>query len=451
MFAYLPTGIPNKFMEDRKMAAKKYKTLVIVGSGPVGMVSALLFKEYFENVILLERQSKESFLQDHGFTFPIVFSPASIKILETIGVWEGIRAERSEFFGVVINKRILGMDFKFTSSKQGVYSHWRNHTISQLYARIVEKGIPVHFDARVEGIDFQGNVCKEASLGDLSFDLLLGADGINSQVRRSMAKNHPKFKENEFGVKFLDRWYAYRLPATGALRERFLGGDRFFASNVFVDNLADFPGEKFRVVTTGMRQPAEEISILIKYSADIDLPRLKFLNEIFLGPFMVPQPEIDAAWAEGYAGKFEQVYTPTFTLNKVLLVGDAAHGFESTGDLINLGIASLGSFHERFTRLPDVASALREYDETIGNDLRFYAEFSYQRSKEKIAFEVSSIEFASKLGITKRHPALFGIYEDDFEIHSYMKAYQRDILKSRQIVLGIPLAVLLMLLLSKFL
>ena len=64
---------------------KKNKNLVIVGSGPIGMVSALMFKEHFENVIILERQSKESFLQTHGFTFPIVFTPASIKILKRIG------------------------------------------------------------------------------------------------------------------------------------------------------------------------------------------------------------------------------------------------------------------------------------------------------------------------------------------------------------------------------
>ena len=97
------------------MTVKKNKKLVIVGSGPIGMVSALMFKEHFENVIILERQSKESFLQTHGFTFPSVFTPASIKILKRIGVWEGISAEKSEFFGVVIHKRIFGKEFKFTS------------------------------------------------------------------------------------------------------------------------------------------------------------------------------------------------------------------------------------------------------------------------------------------------------------------------------------------------
>jgi 2-polyprenyl-6-methoxyphenol hydroxylase-like FAD-dependent oxidoreductase len=429
------------------MTPKKYNNLVIVGSGPIGMVSALMFMEHFENIILLERQSREAFLQKHGFTFPIVFTPASIKILKHIGVWDDIHSQRSEFFGVVIHKHILGMDFKFTSSKEGVYSHWRNHAITKLYEKVIEEGIQIHFNARVENIDFDGNVCTEATLGKLPFDLLFGADGINSWTRRLMAKAQPEFDENEFGQIFLDNWYAYRLPSKSAMRENFAGGDRFLASNVFVDNLADYPAEKFRIVTTGMRQPEEEISVLIKHDAEVSLPRVKELNQAYFGPFVESKEELNTAWESGYAGKFEQVRAPTFTLNNVLLVGDAAHGFESTGDLINLGIASIGSLYEIFTRHSNIKSTLLEYDQTIGENLRFYADFSYRRSKEKIGFEVGSIEFASRLGLAKRHPTLFGIYEDDFEISRYMKAYRQDIIKSRLLVFSIPLVLALLIIL----
>ena len=426
------------------MAAKKDNNLVIIGSGPIGMVSALMFKKHFDKVIILERQSKESFLRKHGFTFPIVFTPASIRILESIGAWEGISSERSEFFGVVIHKRILGKEFNFISSEDGVYSHWRNHIVAKLYERVVEEGIPVYFDAIVEDIDFQKNICRESKLGDLPFDLLLGADGINSQVRKLMSKAHPDFDEDEFTLTFLDNWYAYRLPSKGAMREKFAGGEQFFASNVFVDDLPGYAGEKFRIVTTGMRQPEEEISVLIKHGQEIDLTRLKYLNESYFGRFVESQQELDKAWEEGYDGKFEQVYAPIFYLNRVLLVGDAAHGFESTGDLINLGITSIGAFYEIFTRQKSLEAALEEYDRTVGDNLRYYAEFSYRRSKEKIAFEVSAIEFAARLGIAKRHPALFGIYDDDFEIRSYIQAYKQDIFKSRLLIFSILIVLFLL-------
>ena len=129
-------------------------------------------------------------------------------------------------------------------------------------------------------------------------------------------------------------------------------------------------------------------------------------------------------------------------------MGDAAHGFESTGDLINLGLSSIESFCEIFNRHQSITGALEEYDATVGDCLRFYAGFSYRRSKEKIAFEVASIELAARLGIASRHPGLFGIYRDDFEIRSYMREYKKDLLKSKLLVFGIPITLLLA---SKFL
>lgn len=416
---------------------KKYQHLVIVGSGPVGMVSALLLQEHFEKITLLERRTREDFLQKQGFTFPIVFSPSSIRILQQIGIWDDIRAERSEFFGVVIHNRILGREFKITSVREGVYSHWRNHVVAKLYERVLQAGIPIHFEAQVESIDFQNNVCRESHLGDLSFDLLLGADGSNSQTRRLLAQSHPKFAEEAFKRIGLDRWFAYRVPSRGAMREQFAGGDRFYSSNVFMDNLAAFPSEKFRIVTTGMRQPDEEISILVKHDPEITPARLKVLNDSFFGPLVGSQQELDEAWQAGYAGRFDQVQAPTFHLNRVLLIGDAAHGFESTGDLINLGLASAGCFRNILSQQADIPAALEEYDSSAGAALRFYADFSYRRSQEKISFEVASIEFAHRLGLAKRHPTLFGIYDEDFELIPYLRGYQRDIVKARALLFGL--------------
>lgn len=417
-----------------------FQHLVIIGSGPVGMTAALLLQDQFQQVTVLERQSRENFLRKGGFTFPIVFTPASIKILQKIGAWEAIEAERSEFFGVVLHKRLLGKDFQFKSVEEGVFSHWRNHIVSSLYQRVVEAGIKVHFNARIEEINFTANLCRESSLGELPFDLLIGADGIKSQTRELLSQAHPDYKAEDFKLILLDRWYAYRLPAEGRLKEKFNGGEGFLASNVFVDNLQEFPREKFRVVTTSMKQPEEEISVLVKYSPDLTLERVKALNEVFLGNYHVDPKKIRQAWGEGVGGTFDQVDAPTFYLKNVLLLGDAAHGFESTGDLINLGLTSVESFSKILSESDSIPGALSAYDERIGENLRYYAKFSLRRSMEKIGFEVASIEFAARLGLARRHPGLFGIYVDDFEIESYMESYRRDKRVSALLVLGLAIA-----------
>ena len=400
-------------------------TLVIVGSGPVGMVSALLLKDRFNRVVLLERQSQERFLRTRGFTFPIVLSPAAIRVLERVGVWEAISAERSPYFGVVIHKRLLGRELTWTAKRAGVYSHWRNHIVASLYQAVRHHGIEVVFEADVTDIDFAGHVCTEATLGDIPFDLLLGADGIHSLTRRRLAAAHPDFAEDEFGSTLLDKWYAYRLPSTGALAERFDGGEGHFALHVHVDNVPQYPDDKYRLITVAMTQPREEISVVAKYGAEVTLARAREINDVIFAPLVDPDV-LDREWSDGVGGEYSHVSIPTYNLDSVLLVGDAAHGFEGNGDLINLGIGSVGSLADVIAEHDTIPQALAAYDGTVGSALRRYSAFALRRSMEKINFEVAAFEAGALLRLNGHHPSLWGIYEDGFEIVTYMERYERQ-------------------------
>ncbi len=388
------------------------------------MVSALLLRSRFDHVTILESQPKERFLQTRGFTFPIVLSPAAGRVLRKVGAWDAINAERSPYFGVVVHKRFLRFNLRWTARREGVYSHWRNHIVASLYNRVVEEGIEVVFGARLESIDFESRVCQMAGGPELAYDLLLGADGMHSQTRSLMAMDHPEHPPDSFATEVLDRWYAYRVPSVGAVDERYGSTSDGVALHVHVDNQPDAPDEKFRAITVAMTAPGREVSIVIKHGQDIGLDRLEDLNAAFFGP-LVDAEVLEAEWRSGVGGEYRHVRAPTFRRGAALLVGDAAHGFEGNGDLINLGIGSVSALPDLLDESPEVSEAVRRYDDTVGSSLRDYSSFALRRSNEKINFEVATYEAGALLGVNGHHPSFWGIYEEGFEIGPYMARYER--------------------------
>jgi len=403
--------------------ARAHGTLVIVGSGPVGMVSALLLKDRFERVVVLERQSRERFVRTRGYTFPIVFSPAALSVLDRIGVRTAINRERSPYFGVVVHKRVLGREFTWTAKRENIHSHWRNHIVASLHEGLLEEGIEVQFEAALEDIDFDGNVCTEAKLGEIPFDLLLGADGIHSQTRGLVAAAGAT--PGEFSSELLDRWYAYRLPAEGPLGDKYGSGDHGHALHVHTDNLPEFPSDKFRVITVAMTQPQPEVSVVVKYGANLSVERARELNATFFSSLVDPAV-LEEEWNAGVGGEYRHVHAPTFHLGSTLLVGDAAHGFEGNGDLINLGTTSVAALPDLIDSHGDIPSALATYDRTVGASLRAYSDYAMRRSLEQINLEVAAFEMGAMLRLNPHHPSMWGIYEEDFEICSYMQRYERE-------------------------
>ena len=401
------------------------RNLVIVGSGPVGMTAALLLKDRFDSVVLLEKRTKERFLETHGYTFPIVLSPAAQNVLRDVGVQPSIEQQRSPYFGVVVHRLFMGREFTWTAKREGIYSHWRNHIVRSLYDRVVESGIDVRFDAKVEDIDFHGRTVTEASGGDLSFDLLVGADGMHSQVRSIMADAHPEYTSSAFESELLDRWYAYRMPSVGRMHEAFGGEPDGFAHHIHTSNASTHPRDKFRAVTVAMKQPDPEISVLIKYGSDLSLDRVDEINRDFFDAYASDE-EIAAGWASGVGGEYRHIQVPTYVLGSTLLVGDAAHGTEGNGDLINLGITSVSGLAALLDESDSIPEALAEYDRTVGSELRYYSRYALRRSREQIKTEVSLYELGALLRLNGHHPSMWGIFEEDFEVRSYIERYRRE-------------------------
>lgn len=427
---------------------KQHERLIIIGSGPVGMVAALKLRHNFKEVILLERQNKQTFLEKNGFTFPIVFTLTAIRLLKSVDVWEAIQSEQSEYFGVVIHKRLMGEERIVENVRPGIYAHWRNHIVNSLYDRIAqEDNIEIRFESTVTDIDFERNICVEETAGELPFDLLVGADGIRSITRRLMAQAHPKHAPDEFKLELIDYWHAYRMPSVGKLRDAFGGGERHLASHVYLDSQSPYPSEKFRLITTNMRFPQDEISILTRYAPNVPQSRARTLNQMVVGPLVDSLDDLNHAWDTGIQGRFEQVITPTYSLNSVVLLGDAAHGFPSAGDLINVGMTSIEDFYQILNKHEHVRDAVREYDETSGAATRVYAEYAHRRGKGQAQSELFLFRLARRFDLVRPHPSVYGVRAPNFNMKQCMDDYAEDLRKVRMLFYGVPAAAAALLLL----
>eukprot|EP00877_Chromochloris_zofingiensis_P014865 jgi/Chrzof1/9632/Cz04g10110.t1 len=181
------------------------KTAVVVGAGPAGSTAAMYLARQGFNVEVLERRPEPQHDEvDRGRAYIIILIPRGQAALKQLGVelpYEGHYVTkgtvRHDKKGKVSVTKETG---NVTFSRSGL----AQYLIDQAKAKYPGK-IKFHFDAECEGIDMAaktaifarrqhaatstGTSTNTGINGDVtrqSFDLLIGADGISSAVRRAL-------------------------------------------------------------------------------------------------------------------------------------------------------------------------------------------------------------------------------------------------------------------------
>ncbi|KAK7229271.1 hypothetical protein V2G26_001441 [Clonostachys chloroleuca] len=164
------------------MAAKTALRIIIVGAGPVGLALATGLARDGHSVTVLERQSS---LQVTGG--PIYVQPPAIRVLESFGLGDAVQS-----IGVAGPSIIWS--YKDTSEPLLVSPHRPNHTPLSTDRQTVQKvgyegavaaGATVLFGKTVTSLENETTpTIRTEDGGEYSADLIVGADGIKSKIRR---------------------------------------------------------------------------------------------------------------------------------------------------------------------------------------------------------------------------------------------------------------------------
>lgn len=164
----------------------------ILGGGPAGLYTAILIRRLLPHVnVRVTEQNPEG----ATFGFGVVFSDQALDFLKKDDpeIHDLILPHMERWKNMMLNLP----DGQVTLDGVGFNAIGRLELIEILKERALALGVPIRFDTQIQSVE------------ELDADLVIGADGLNSLVRRSMEeKFNPKIEyfDNHFA------WFGAKVP-----------------------------------------------------------------------------------------------------------------------------------------------------------------------------------------------------------------------------------------------
>jgi len=283
--------------------------VVIVGSGPTGLMLAGELRLAGVDAVVLERRASQALVGSRGGGF----HARTIELLDQRGIAGRFLAEGRTMQGATFGSTSLDLSALPTRHPYTL-ALFQNHVERLLLEWVEELGVEVRRSTEVTAIaaDHDGVDVQLASNGSLRADYLVGADGGRSVVRRSAGIDFVG-PEATRSTLIAEVEVSEELPPTGKVDERGIHG------------LHPMGGALVRVVVTEAelgRSPEPTLE---------DLRRE--LIDVFGTDFGVHSP----VWLSRFTDATRQA--AAYRRGRVLLAGDAAHVHSPSGGLgIGLGV-----------------------------------------------------------------------------------------------------------------
>lgn len=277
----------------------------IVGGGVAGLVASIQFARKGWSVRVHERSAA---LRASGNGLPIFEN--GLRVLEALGLGEDVRRRGHRLNKWVIRKssgqKVVEYE-PFAATGGRIVMFQRQALVDPLAAAAAEAGVTIAVGSKVVGAEQDGAVILEDG-ARLKADLVIGADGIHSVVRRSVAGDLPLGKHRKGAIRLL-------IPIEPG----------------------DFPDGNDRVATEyndpsgrriGLLPCSSQLMymILVALLPDAEALQMPVRPELWKATFPTLGAYIDRIGSAGHYDEYHSVFPPAWHFGKCVLIGDAAHG-----------------------------------------------------------------------------------------------------------------------------
>lgn len=317
------------------MAIDKFNNVAIVGAGIAGLTLAVVLKQQNIHCTIYESRPDGPL----PFSGPLTLTPNGLRVADAVGLYERLRSHGSDSRYAqsmsidykLIGKREIGNVEKYGYDALRIYRH---STIEALVQAAHDLEIPLRYGKKFSNIvseSEQGITIAFADGEQLTFDLVVGADGLHSKVRQHLFPDAKPTYTGRIAVAALAPTSAVRLPTADYPLPSSVSGK---AGHVIL--CPNGPDDPICPVATGCTFDELDREGWERLGSDKDRLR-SILRQNYDQWNQVVQSAIDAAdedtllmWPFYYISPL-----PTWRSNKgrIVIFGDAAHALPPIGAL----------------------------------------------------------------------------------------------------------------------
>ncbi|HEY5692065.1 MAG TPA: NAD(P)/FAD-dependent oxidoreductase [Cyclobacteriaceae bacterium] len=343
------------------------KNIAIVGAGLVGsLLSIYLIKRGYNVTVFERRANMRKHVLDAGRSINLALSNRGICALEHVGLADAMKKVAIPMLGRMIHNLKGDLTFQsYGNDGQFINSVSRGGLNMMLMEEAEKQGVHFFYEYKCEDVNFEKNEIKFQTYGShmvKKFDVIIGADGAFSAVRKTMeeqglTKCTPE--ELEHGYKEL------RIPPSD-------NGSFLLQRNA----LHIWPRESFMLIALPNPDATFTCTLFLPAKGEVSFKKLKKkedINIFFQTHFAdaVPlMPTLIEDFRDNTMASLVTIRTYPWVANNTFLIGDAAHGIVPFyGQGMNAGFEDcfvlnelLDKYHDDWSKVLPEFQELRKPD-----------------------------------------------------------------------------------------